>query len=101
MPGPPFEALYEVLDGLDHRSNRWGLELTLDELARRRQFSPVDAAEVQALRMMASACDLETTNAALWREYRAALADVLGRDADDSLEAELARFDNLSASVRH
>jgi hypothetical protein len=70
------------------------LDETLAELDKIGRFEPVDTAVKQALRSMASALDADPSNAALWRQYREALGEVLRADddADRDLAAALAEI---------
>jgi hypothetical protein len=61
--------------------NRAALERTL------RQLDGMPEVSVQMLRSLADAVDVEPTRAALWREYREALREVLAdRERDEGLE---------------
>lgn len=75
-------------------SNVDALEQTLAELDRMGRFETIDAARVHMLRGMAAALDLFVDNAALWRQYREALDDLLRDDdsADDDLVKALAEI---------
>lgn len=70
------------------------LETTLAELERLGRFEKVDAAQVQAVRSIAAAVDVDPFNAQMWRQYREALEDLMRADddADDSLAAALAEI---------
>jgi hypothetical protein len=72
-------------------SNLSATNATLRELRRLGRLEKIDASWVQALRSMARALDDNPSNAALWRQYLAATADLLGADddADSSLNAAL------------
>lgn len=75
-------------------SNADALEQTLAELERMGRFETIDAARVHILRGMAAALDFDDGNAALWRQYREALDDLLRDDdgADDDLAKALAEI---------
>lgn len=60
--------------------NAKALETTLAALKESDRIKPVDAANVQLLRSMARALDQGPANAALWRLYREALAELLGAE---------------------
>lgn len=60
--------------------NEQALEATLQVMGREED---VDAARFQMLRSLAKAVDCDPTKAALWKEYREALTDLM-RDADDA-----------------
>lgn len=78
-------------------SNAWALELTLDELACQDRFRPVDAARVAAVRILARAVDHDTTNAALWGQYRKALEELMADGASgDALDELLAGLRDAS-----
>lgn len=61
---------------------------TLGHLRTVGRIEAVDAAGVQALESMAAALDRDPSNAALWRQYRDALKDLL--EADDDADSSLA-----------
>lgn len=70
---------------------RWAVEVTLEELASAKQLEPIDAGVVQTVRVLASAVDVDSLNASLWRQFREAL-EVLtsvyrGGSFSDELEA--------------
>lgn len=73
--------------------NLIALEETLAELERMGRVERIDAAGVQALRSLAAALDEKPHSPGLWREYRAALSEVLEADdnADDRLSEALDR----------
>jgi hypothetical protein len=81
-------------------TNAEAAESTLEALRELGRLEAVDSAKVQAVRSLAVAVDIDPQNASLWREYRAALADLL-EDADGGIDefAELLR--NLRTEVRH
>lgn len=62
-------------------SNAAGLQKTLKALAGRLEDD--DAALVALTRGLAAAVDADPDNAALWREYRAALAELTAIGAED------------------
>lgn len=78
-------------------TNRGQLEQTLKELRRLSRIRKTDAAAVQALRSMAAALDAEPGNAALWRQYREALKELL---ADDGHGSAGDAVDDLLAEIR-
>lgn len=63
-------------------ANTEAIEATLATLTDLGRLEPIDAAHVQGLRSMAAALDRDPGNAALWRQYREALADLLEADSD-------------------
>lgn len=65
--------------------NLRGVNKTLRELRRLGRLETVDEARIAMLRSMATALDYDPSNASLWRQYRAALADLLGADDDVDL----------------
>lgn len=67
---------------------------TIAQLRELGRLEKIDAARVQMVRTMARALDENPQNAALWRQYREALSDVLEADddADSSLAAALAQI---------
>jgi hypothetical protein len=75
-------------------TNADALAETFSQLEALGRFEPVDEAHKQALRSMAGALDNDPTNAALWRQYREALNEVLRADdnADRDLAAALAEI---------
>ena len=74
--------------------NTAATEQTLKELDRIGRFEDIDRANIQLLRSLARSVDDEPYNAALWRQYREALEDMLraDEDADDDLAAALAEI---------
>lgn len=64
-------------------TNVQALEETLSELDAKGRLSSIDAAHVQMLRTMAGALDDERSNAALWRQYREALRELMADDGGD------------------
>lgn len=69
-------------------SNLEALRSTLDVLRQMGRVNPIDAAQVQLLRSMAVQLDADASNAALWRQYREALDDMVR--ADDDVDSDLA-----------
>lgn len=67
---------------------------TLAELKRMGRVEDIDAARRQALISLAETVDQRPDNPGLWREYRAAIDDLLRTDddADDELAAALAEI---------
>lgn len=70
-------------------TNATELGKTLKHLREMGRLEQVDAARVQALRSMANALDAEPHNAALWREYRAALRELVADDSSGSVDDAL------------
>lgn len=70
---------------------------TLAALRRMGRLEAIDSARLQMLRTMAGALDVNPQNAALWKQYREALKDLIADDSADSLGDELA---DLFAPVR-
>lgn len=64
-------------------SNGAGLERTIKALADAGRVGPEDEALVALARGLAAAVDAAPENAALWREYRAAVATLAEVGADD------------------
>lgn len=64
------------------------LEATLQCLRAAGRLEPVDAARVDVLRGLAAAVEAKPYEPGLWREYRAALSEVL--DADSAADDDLA-----------
>lgn len=65
------------------------LGITLARLKDAGRIEDVDSARVQALISMAECLDLDSSNAALWRQYREALRELTANDSgplDDGLE---------------
>lgn len=82
------------------RTNAAALERTLKRLKDAGHIEDgIDDAAVQALRSMAAALDEEPANAALWRQYRDALAEVrrVDSDADAGLAAAYAEINGTAA----
>jgi hypothetical protein len=63
-------------------TNHGQLERTLAELRGAGRIDRIDAAVVQALKSMAKALDKDPANAALWRQYLAALRELTADDDD-------------------
>ena len=86
---------------LDAGSNRYAVELTLEELADRDALRPIDASRITALQAMADELDLDPSNAQLWRQYTTLIEEMLADDSDrdaPSLADQLAGL--MSAPVR-
>lgn len=79
-------------------TNSAALDTTLLKLKDLGRLEEIDAARVQMLRTMASALDEEPTRAALWKEYRAALKELMADDSSSGLDDALA---GLFADVRN
>lgn len=73
------------------------LEVTLAELRRMRRLEKVDEARIELLRGLVAAIETDLSNAALWRQYREALDEVLKVDEpiDDDLDRALQRLQTL------
>lgn len=67
-------------------SNAMELGRTIAELRRMGRLEKVDAAAVQAVRSMARALDADPANAALWRQYRETLRELIADDAGPGLD---------------
>lgn len=70
-------------------TNATELGKTLKHLREMHRLEVVDAARVQALRSMARTLDEDPRNAALWREYRAALKELVVDDSSGSVDDAL------------
>lgn len=70
------------------------MDRTLVELDRLGRFEDVDAAQVESLRQIAAALDVNPFNSQMWRELRESLNEVTRADdeADDGLAAALAQI---------
>lgn len=71
-------------------TNAAALATTLQQLRNLGRLEEIDAARVQMLRTMASALDEEPTRAALWKEYRAALKELMADDSSSTVDDALA-----------
>jgi hypothetical protein len=71
-------------------SNAAELETTLAELRRMGRLERVDSARVAMLRSMARVLDDDPASAALWRQYREALAEVVVDDDHGSVDDDIA-----------
>jgi hypothetical protein len=69
-------------------SNVEAFAVTLMELERLGRVETIDAARVEALRLMAAALDADPGKAALWQQYREALAEIVR--SDDAVDSDLA-----------
>ena len=80
--------------------NRLATDQVIDALSDLGRLETVDAALMAAARSLADAVDSAPDNASLWREYRAALAELraVGGEVDDELFSTLA---SLRTEVRH
>ncbi|MPY86234.1 MAG: hypothetical protein GEV00_24110 [Actinophytocola sp.] len=69
--------------------NRTAIEETVRHLRAENRLTPADEALVTLARRLAAACDDDSGNASLWREYRASVATLseVGRDDGDVDEA--------------
>lgn len=78
--------------GASNRANVAAIEKTIGALEAAGRIEPVDAARVQLLRSLAKAVDDDPLNGSLWRQYHAALDDLMKADddADDALAAAVA-----------
>ncbi|MGH3942634.1 MAG: hypothetical protein ACRDTG_29225 [Pseudonocardiaceae bacterium] len=70
--------------------NACELGKTLAALRRMGRLEAMDSARLQMLRSMARALDANPQNAALWKQYRESLKDLLADDSAGSLGDELA-----------
>jgi hypothetical protein len=71
-------------------NNASELGRTLAELARMGRLERVDAARLQMARSMARAVDENPQNAALWRQYREVVKELVTDDSDSSVADALA-----------
>lgn len=79
------ELVRRTLDALGLATRLTGaLETAIAALADAGTIDDTDAAAVEVARCMAVAVTLDPTNAALWREYRAAVAALMEAGADGS-----------------
>lgn len=62
---------------------------TIAQLRRMGRVEPVDAARLQMLRTIARALDADPHNAALWRQYREGLNELVVNDDSGDLDADL------------
>lgn len=69
-------------------SNAAGLERTLKAF----DLGPESEAVIALARGLAAAVDSDPANAALWREYRAAVMAVMEAGATDDVDDDTARF---------
>lgn len=79
-------------------TNASELGRTLTHLRELGRLEKVDAARVQMLRSMARALDEQPQNAALWREYRAVLKELVADDSGSAVNEALA---GLFGNVRN
>lgn len=76
--------------GADKGSNAEAAEQTLSELERLGRLEKIDRAQVQAIRSMAAALDVNPFNSQMFAEYRSALGDMTADgDSDGAVEALL------------
>ena len=75
-------------------TNRQAADATLKILADNARLTEQDEALVHLVRSLASAVDADPQNASLWREYRAAVNDLLklGRDDTDAFSDLISRL---------
>jgi hypothetical protein len=73
-------------------TNTAAVAVTVAALRRAGRIEDVDVAVVTAVERLAEAVDAEPSNASLWREFRAALADLRGVGADDSDRDEISEI---------
>lgn len=71
-------------------TNSAALATTLQKLKDLGRLEEIDAARVQMLKTMASALDEEPHRAALWKEYRAALKELMADDSSSTVDDALA-----------
>lgn len=79
-------------------TNATALDRTLAQLRDLGRLEEIDAARVQGLRSMADALDLEPWRAPLWKEYRAALKELLTDDSSSTVDDAIA---GLFSDVRN
>ena len=75
--------------------NRKSADALVKEMRRLGRIEPVDEASVMVTVMLGAAVDADPTNAALWGQYRASLADLRGVGAggdDDAIEKLLSEL---------
>jgi hypothetical protein len=82
----------------DESTNSAALDTTLQQLKDLGRLEEIDAARVQMLRTMAATLDEEPARAALWKEYRASLKELMADDSSSGLDDALA---GLFADVRN
>lgn len=83
-------------------STRAATEQTIEALAGLGRLEPVDDAAVAAVRNLATAVDVDCTNAALWAQFRAALEELTSDgddDGPDPYQAITGRFAGLSPAL--
>lgn len=73
-------------------TNSSELERTLGHLRQMGRLEEVDAARVQMLRSMAAQLDADPSSAAMWRQYREALRELVGGDSGGSLDVDVDRL---------
>lgn len=73
------------------------LDTTLAILRDLGRIENVDEVHVEALRIMAGQLDHDPSNAALWRQYREALKELMADDGNGSLDDEI---QDLYSAVR-
>lgn len=71
-------------------TNAAALEKTLAQLRDLGRLEQIDAARVAMIRSMASALDEEPFRASLWKEYRAALRELMADDSSSTVDDALA-----------
>jgi hypothetical protein len=77
------------------QTNAEAVASTLAALQRMGRLEDIDAASVQAVKALSAAVDLDPMNASLWREYRAALKDLI-----EEKDAGIDEFEQLLAQLR-
>lgn len=80
---------------------RKGLERTLKALVAEGRLSDADEADVALARSLADAVDGDPANAALWREYRAAVATVKAAGLDGASDDDSAWLVHVRAPLGH
>jgi hypothetical protein len=79
-------------------TNATALNRTLAQLQEMGRLEEIDAARVQMLRTMAATLDEEPARAALWKEYRAALKELMADDSSSTVDDAIA---GLFSDVRN
>jgi hypothetical protein len=86
-----------AVQGVVMGNNASELGRTLAELGRMGRLERVDAARLQMARSMARTLDAQPGNAALWRQYREVLKELIADDTGGSVADTIAE---LFADVR-
>lgn len=69
--------------------NAGALDETITQLQELGRLERIDSARLQMLRSMAGALDEDSSNAALWRQYREALRELTADDRGGSVDKAL------------